>query len=124
MNTPDSIPSYAELASENVLLKGGMPVGKRATMYVMAILFLCTLTVCGVLGVILLRPDKDNTAILATIVGITSPVLVALLAASVQQVHHAVNSRLSQLLELTAASAKAKGVLQEKEKAEDIRSKS
>jgi len=37
------------------------------------------------------------------------PVITALLAATIQQVHLAVNSRLSQLLELTATASRAEG---------------
>lgn len=112
-NTPAG---YEELLAENARLKYIQPVGQRATLFVVSIVILCALTVIGVVIVQITRPDKDNTAIIATIVGVTSPILIALLGAAIQQVHLAVNSRLSQLLELTAAASKAKGVLAERDK--------
>lgn len=95
------------------------PVGSKATVYVVAIIALAMLTLASILGVLLLRPPPtDNTSLIATIVGITTPIIVALLGGAVQQVHLAVNGRLTQLLEQTAAASHAKGALVEKEKSE------
>jgi hypothetical protein len=105
------------LLDENARLKSIQPVGQKATMFVIAIVILCALTVVAIVVLQIARPEKDNTAIMTAIIGITAPILVAMLAAAVQQVHLAVNSRLSQLLELTATASRAKGALQEKRRA-------
>jgi len=117
--TQPSAAAYEEILAENNRLKAVQPVGQRATLFVVSVVVLSALTVVGIVALTIARPNADNATIIASIIGITSPILVALLAAAVQQVHLAVNSRLSQLLELTATAAKAKGALGEKEKAEE-----
>ena len=87
------------------------PVGTRATIYVVAIVLLCIGQLSFVVGITIVRPAADNTALIATSLGFIVPVVGALMAGAVQQVHLAVNSRLTQLLELTATSAKAEGKL-------------
>lgn len=111
-------PGYDDLVIENARLKAVQPVGQRATLYVVAIVVLCVLTVAAVVAITIVRPGVDNAAIVTTIIGITAPITLALLAAALQQVHLAANARLSQLLELTAVSSKAKGVLEGKESAD------
>jgi len=97
------------------MAKNGSSVGSRTTIYVWGVVAICVLAVGFVLGVVFLRPEKDNTALIATVFGVLVPVIAALLAAAVQQVHLAVNSRLSQLLELTAKASKAEGKLEDKQ---------
>lgn len=75
---------------------------------------IATLAVAAIVIIFLVRPDKDNTAIVATLMGFLVPLMTALLAASVQQVHAAVNSRLTQLLRVTAAKSHAEGVASER----------
>jgi len=104
---------------ENQRLKATSPIGQKATLYVIAIVILCFLFASFVLLVTFIRPDKDNATLILSVTGVVVPIITALLAATIQQVHLAVNSRLSQLLELTAASSKAEGQLvrrKEKEK--------
>lgn len=72
---------------------------------------LAVLAVAAIVTIFMTRPDKDNTAIVATLMGFLVPLMTALLAAAVQQVHAAVNSRLSQLLRVTAARSRAEGML-------------
>jgi len=103
--------SYEELLMENQRLKATSPIGQKATMFVVAILVLCFLFATFVLLVTFARPEKDNSSLILPVGGVIVPIITALLAATVQQVHLAVNSRLSQLLELTAASSKAEGQL-------------
>ncbi len=102
-----------DLQAENARLRASTTpaVGSRATTYVMSIVVLCIVTIAAIITVTIARPTVDNTGLIATIIGVTSPILVALLAAAVQQVHYAVNSRLSQLLELTATASRAEGQL-------------
>lgn len=87
-------------------------VGAKASLYVSAVVVLSVLAVTGVVVVFLIRPDADNSTINTTIVAIVVPIITALLGAAVQQVHLAVNSRLTQLIELTAAANLAKGKLE------------
>jgi len=101
---------------ENQRLKATSPIGQKATMYVIAIVVLCFLFASFVLLVTFIRPDKDNTTLIISVSGVVVPIITALLAATIQQVHLAVNSRLSQLLELTAASSRAEGKLAGKDK--------
>jgi hypothetical protein len=107
MTTPT--PGYEELFAENQRLKAVQPVGSKTTLYVMSIVVLCILAAAFVVVITIVRPGADNATLIASVVGLVVPVNVALLAATVQQVHVAVNSRLSQLLELTAAASLAEG---------------
>lgn len=84
----------------------------RVTLYIVAILGLCTLTVALVLGLTYLRSGEDNLPTIAVVIGVFSPVVVALLAAALKENHDAMNSRLSQLLLLTEKSSKAEGKLE------------
>jgi hypothetical protein len=102
-------PGYEELFAENQRLKIMQPVSSKTTLYVVSIVVLCVLAAAFVVAITIIRPGMDNSTIIASVVGIVVPVNVALLAATVQQVHIAVNSRLSQLLELTAAASLAEG---------------
>jgi len=119
MSDPTIPRAYEELLMENQRLKATSPIGQKATLYVIAIVILCFLFASFVLLVTFIRPDKDNATLILSVTGVVVPIITALLAATIQQVHLAVNSRLSQLLELTAASSKAEGQLvrrKEKEK--------
>jgi len=107
---------YEELLAENRRLKAAGPGGQKATLYVVAIIVLCSLTVIGIVGVVMIRPDRDNGPTINVLIGITAPILIGLLGAAIQQVHLAVNSRLTQLLQLTAESSAAKGALTERDK--------
>ncbi len=110
----DKIPkSYDDLYAENKRLRAMAPVGQKATTFLIVIVALCIIAAGFVLAITVIRPEKDNSSIILSITGIVVPVVTALLAATVQQVHLAVNSRLSQLLELTAQASKAEGRLAE-----------
>ena len=97
------------LLEENRRLKDVVPVGNKTTVYLWVVVILCVLAVAFVVGITIVRPDKDNTALIAVGLGVVVPVLTALVAATIQQVHLAVNSRLTQLLKLTAAASRAEG---------------
>lgn len=85
--------------------------GSAATLYVVSVVVLCALTVIFVLGLTVIRPESDNTSVIAMVIAVVVPVATALLAGAVQQTHLAVNSRLGELLELTAKASKAEGEL-------------
>lgn len=85
--------------------------GNHATVFVRAVVGLSLLVVVSILTIFIVRPDRDNTPLIAVILGFVGPIIAAFLAASIQQVHLAVNSRLSQLLALTAKASRAEGQL-------------
>lgn len=100
-------------------------IGSKTTTLIVSIIILCVITVVFVLAITFIKPDTDNTPIILLIIGIIVPVITALLAVVVQQVHLAVNGRLSQLLSLTAVSSKAEGIVEgvREEKADVIKQK-
>lgn len=82
------------------------------------LIFLTVLSAVGaVVAVEVLRPDKDNAALVTAILGVIVPTTAALLALvrgneterAVRDVHLLVNSRLTQLLEQTAVASRAQG---------------
>jgi len=83
----------------------------RVRIYIGSVLVLCI--VAGVLVVVIAvaLPEKDNTGLIATVIGIFAPVSAGLMALALKENHDAMNSRLSQLLTLTQKSSKAEGVL-------------
>ena len=83
----------------------------KATLYIIAILILCILAASFVSIITFIRPDQDNTALITMVLGIITPVILALLAGSQHENHLAMNSRLTELLNLTAKSSKAEGKL-------------
>jgi hypothetical protein len=86
-------------------------LGHRTIIYAWAVIALSTITLFAVVAVTIARPDKDNASIIATIIGVTSPASLAFTAMAVKEVYLAQNSRLTQLLNLTAVSSEAKGRL-------------
>ena len=82
----------------------------KTTLYVACVVVLCVLCGAFVITITMIRPEKDNTSIVTSVFGIVGPVILALLAGAQQQTHLAFNSRMSQLLALTAEAAKARGV--------------
>jgi hypothetical protein len=83
----------------------------KATAYIVAVTVLCILDALFVMGMTLIRPAMNNQPIILTVLGVTTPVIMALLGQALQQVNLAVDGRLTQLLALTASSERAKGEL-------------
>jgi flagellar biosynthesis/type III secretory pathway protein FliH len=77
--------------------------------YLVSMLALAFGTMAAVVIVVVMRPTQDNTSIIATIVGITAPMMFALVAGAQQALHVATNSRLSELIAATTAAATAQG---------------
>lgn len=80
----------------------------RTSQYVYAVVILCVVAVLAMLTIAIFKPGDTSTGTL--ILGILGPVIAAFLAAAVQGVHLAVNSRLTELLEMTARASKAEGM--------------
>lgn len=79
------------------------------------------MAVAGVIAVVLVsvfRPEQDNTALIATIVGLLLPTTASILAfLKAQETHLSVNSRLDSFIEGAEAVAKAQGVKQGRDEA-------
>ncbi len=115
----DQAATLAALQSENAQLKqviagADVPagIGQHTNLYVAAVVFLAVVALVAIIVIFLTRPEKDNSALIATVLGFMLPLVSAFLAAAVQQVHLAVNSRLSQLLILTARASRSQGRLE------------
>lgn len=80
--------------------------------YVVAVAFMMMIGVVAVVLVTVLRPDnKDNTLVIATIVGFLTPTTLSLLAfMKAQETHLSVNSRLDAFMSSAKAAAHAQGV--------------
>lgn len=84
--------------------------GGRITVYVWAVVILSVVATTAMVALAVLRPDNTSTGTL--ILGMMLPIITALLGAALQQIHVAVNSRLSELLVVTAKASHAEGQLQ------------
>ena len=98
-----------------------IPSTSKSTVLVIAIIALCALATGSVVAITIIRPEADNTVLITTLLGIQVPVVMALLAAVLQQVHADVNSRLTQFLELTAKAGLAEGKLEGKAEADALK---
>ena len=91
--------------------EGGGARKDNTGILVAATISLAALAVVSITTIFIVRPDRDNTALIATLLSVLVPLMTGLLAAAVQQVHLAVNSRLTQLLRMTAEKSRAEGRL-------------
>ena len=82
--------------------------------YLIAAAGLCSITLLGVVLIILFGTG-DNTTHIATVIGISTPLTGTLLALMLNETHKSVNSRLDQLLDSSGEVALAKGIKQGKE---------
>jgi hypothetical protein len=78
----------------------------NVTVFIVGAIVVSLVTVIVVAVVAVIRPQ--STA-LTLIIGITTPVTMALLAAGLQGIHKGINGRLSQLLSQTADAGRAHG---------------
>jgi hypothetical protein len=82
---------------------------------VVAAVVVVLISTCAIFGVILLRPDKDNTGLIAIICGSIAPTSAAILALmKAQDTHLMVNSRFDKVIEATKAIARKEGGDEEK----------
>jgi hypothetical protein len=109
---------YASLLAERDALREQLAgeavdvsVGTHTKLFVTAVMGLSALAILSILVIFIVRPDRDNTALVATVVGFLLPLVTGFLAASFQQMHNAVNSRMTQLMVLVRAAAHAQGQL-------------
>lgn len=88
----------------------------KTRLYISAVLWLSFLTLSSVTTIFAIRPEGDNSSIIATVLGITSPASLAFLGLAVKEVYLSTNSRLTELVQLTAKSSFAEGQLDESHK--------
>lgn len=114
----------ADLQAENARLRAahatsliaGATGGDHTTLYVTAVVVTSMIAVVAIVSIFIVRPDRDNTALIAIVVGFLLPIVSGLLGAAVREVKAAVNGRLTQLLALTAKASRAQGQLDEQAK--------
>jgi hypothetical protein len=81
------------------------------TAYVVSAVVVVLISTLAIFGVIVLRPDKDNTGLIAIICGSIAPTSAAILALmKAQDTHLIVNSRFDKVIEATKAIARKEGV--------------
>lgn len=84
---------------------------KSVTIYVGAILILSLAAMVTIVGTIVLRPESDNTPIIAAVIGLVTPTILSLMSLIQRSNHLALNSKLDQVVTLHSKVASAEGVL-------------
>lgn len=80
------------------------------TSYLIAVLVMVGIGVAAIVAIYAIRPDKDNAAIIATVVALITPTTMALLAfMKAQETHLSVNSRLDAFMESAKRASHAEG---------------
>lgn len=92
-------------------LRSALPVASN-TPYLVAIVIMVVITIVAIVAVTMIRPEGDNMALYALILGSIGPTTLALLAfMKAQETHLSVNSRLEQFIRNADRSARAEGEL-------------
>lgn len=71
----------------------------------------CVVTVGAVAGIILFEAPANRPAEIASICGVLGPIIFALVAAAVREIHKAVNSQYTQFVATIARASRAEGRL-------------
>jgi len=101
MSTPD--PFYDRRESV-VVASNNVP-------YVIAVVAMVALGVLAVVAITIVRPDQENTALLATVIGFIAPTTFSLLAfMKSAETHQSVNGRLDALLAHARQAAHEQGM--------------
>lgn len=81
--------------------------------YIIAVVVMMALGVLGVVLIVVLRPEKDNTVVIAAVLGFLAPTTLSLLAfMKAQETHLSVNSRLDAFMANAKTAAYADGMLE------------
>lgn len=83
--------------------------------FVGAVVGLSALGVLSIVGVLLVQPEKDNTSLIATILGFLLPTILSLLGAAVREVNRTVDGRMSEMMVLVGRTASAEAAVREKD---------
>jgi hypothetical protein len=85
--------------------------------YIVAAVAVVLISTIAIFGVFIVRPDKDNTALIAIICASITPTSAAILALmKAQETHMVVNSRFDKVVEAAKAVAHKEGVADEKDR--------
>jgi len=95
-----------ERAREDEVQPGG-----KAGIFVWAAVIMSAITLIAIGTIYVTRPEKDNTQLNTMILAFTAPTILALMTGAIQQVHMAVNSRLTQLVRVVSKARFAEGQL-------------
>jgi len=96
---------------EQQLVKNAMPAPSNVP-YVIAVVLMIVVVIIAVTVIAIARPDKDNSALFALILGSIGPTTLSLLAyMKAQETHLSVNSRLEQFIRNADRTARAEGEL-------------
>lgn len=80
--------------------------------YIVAVVLMMLMGVAGVAAIVILRPQQDNAAIIASIIGLLAPTTLSLLAfMKAQETHLSVNSRLDAFMRNAEFAARVQGVM-------------
>lgn len=91
----------------------------RNLQYVVAVVVMSGLGIVSVLAITLMKPEQDNTVIIASVFGFLLPTTMALLAfMKSQETHLSVNSRLEAFINEARELARAEGMVAGREAAE------
>lgn len=83
------------------------------TPYIIAIIIMATLGALGIVVISLFNPGKDNSLIIASLLGFLTPTTLSLLALmKSQETHLSVNSRLEEFIKNAGDAARAEGVIE------------
>lgn len=79
--------------------------------YIMAVIAMMFLGVIGIIAITMIRPEQDNTILIAAMLGFLAPTTLALLAfMKSQETHLSVNSRLDAFMHAAESAARYKGI--------------
>lgn len=78
--------------------------------FVVSVLFLALLTIAAVVTLSIMVPN--NNTIITIVIGITSPLMIALLGAGLQGMASSVDGKMAQLLEATAEKERLRGLVE------------
>lgn len=89
--------------------------------YIMAVMFMMTLGVVGIVSLVVARPDnKDNLLVIGLILGFLAPTTVSILAfMKTQETHLSVNSRLDAFMAQARIASRAEGLSQGRKEGRD-----
>ena len=89
------------------------------TPYILAVVIMMILGVGGIMVLTVIRPNADNTMLIATMLGFLAPTTLSLLAfMKAQETHLSVNSRLDAFMEQARATGHAAGITDERARAD------
>jgi len=94
-------------------------LNNRSAIFTSAVIILSVVAVSAIILVAIFKPSDTSTGTL--IIGMLLPVITAFLAAALKDLHGAVNSRLTELIEITRRDAHAEGKLDQRRESEDER---